>query len=434
MRSRLQRELETLREILPDVDENALLGWLDAGYTSNEIVEFVIRKGPSLEGVPMQTVPLCSGKPEKNDLVFETLELDNDCLYSADAWKALLKDMAEFLKPHAIARVKGERNGARLGAYVELRDPVSRFVFAELNTRLYRGKHRVSVDDAQPCNPRNANRSCPRLSGPGRFCRAWNLRGHRDWTEACSFKHSLESFPTYDAAVSYAEVTGAKLHEISRLFGSVGIISKVQRIVNKAQEEAYESRRAFLSDKGGAVLEKDLWHGTNAAALDTILKRGVQCPSDTKPSPACGVSGGKNLCTTLCGTDCEHCVEPHEWNLCHMFGLGVYLADDAQKSNRYVVPDGNGRRAMIRCRVNLGSPYRIEANLLDQRAMHDFVRCEDPAALVDQVHDTWDTAKAHDSYYIKGLGGRAKPGYGCINSEYVVFHPSQVLPMYVVYY
>ncbi|KAJ9441706.1 hypothetical protein DIPPA_55965 [Diplonema papillatum] len=35
----------------------------------------------------MQTVPLCSGKPEKNDLVFETLELDNDCLYSADAWK-----------------------------------------------------------------------------------------------------------------------------------------------------------------------------------------------------------------------------------------------------------------------------------------------------------------------------------------------------------
>merc|ERR1712093_748143 len=42
------------------------------------------------------------------------------------------------------------------------------------------------------------------------------------------------------------------------------------------------------------------------------------------------------LCTTLCGTDCSHCCKEHKWGKCHMYGLGVYLADLAQKSHRYV--------------------------------------------------------------------------------------------------
>ncbi|KAJ9469334.1 hypothetical protein DIPPA_01778 [Diplonema papillatum] len=349
--------------------------------------------------------------------------------------QALKDDMSEFLAPHTVLRVKADRNGARIGVFVELREPVSRFEFAELNTRLYRGKHRISVDDQQPGNPRTAAKKCPKLAGPERFCRGWNLRGHRDWTETCSFSHDVRDFATYGAGIAYEAVGEAKLEEIRRLFGGVGKnVVRVARIVNGAQEAAYASRRSFLSEKGGTVVEKDLWHGTNAVALETVLQRGVQCPSDTKPHADCPVSGKKNLCTTLCGNTCEHCVEPHDWNSCHMFGLGVYFADDARKSDRYVVPDANGLRAMVRCRVNLGNPYRIEANLLKQDAMHDLVRCSDPAALVDDVRDKWDTKLTHDSYYIKGLGARAKARHGCASSEYVVFHPAQVLPLYVVYY
>merc|ERR1719188_1718647 len=45
---------------------------------------------------------------------------------------------------------------------------------------------------------------------------------------------------------------------------------------------------------------------------------------------------GRNLCTTLCSTSCERCKEPHHWHRCHMYGLGIYLADLPAKSHRYV--------------------------------------------------------------------------------------------------
>jgi len=42
------------------------------------------------------------------------------------------------------------------------------------------------------------------------------------------------------------------------------------------------------------------------------------------------------MCTTLCSSSCEYCVEPHHWHRCHMYGLGIYLADMPAKSHRYV--------------------------------------------------------------------------------------------------
>merc|ERR1711933_601634 len=83
-------------------------------------------------------------------------------------------------------------------------------------------------------------------------------------------------------------------------------------------------------------METELWHGANCNAFSDLLTHGLQPPSDTCAAATCPVSGGKKLCTTLCGRDCEHCCEPHEWEKCHMYGLGVYLADLAQKSHRYV--------------------------------------------------------------------------------------------------
>merc|ERR1712110_932967 len=106
--------------------------------------------------------------------------------------------------------------------------------------------------------------------------------------------------------------------------------------INKKLQELYEERRGFLHDKHGFAVEKELWHGTNCKALSELITHGLQPPSDTRPSDMCPHSGGKGLCTTLCGTDCCHCRDAHSWDRCHMYGLGVYLADQAQKSHRYV--------------------------------------------------------------------------------------------------
>merc|ERR1719188_890644 len=139
----------------------------------------------------------------------------------------------------------------------------------------------------------------------------------------------------------------------------------VQRIQNLALEKLYDERRRFIHEKQGFAVEKELWHGTSCEALPTLLTHGLQPPSDTRPSDDCALSGGKGLCTSLCGTDCSHCKEPHNWNKCHMYGLGVYLADLAQKSHRYVrEPEGGRTYVMIRCSVILGNPFLIDGDLL----------------------------------------------------------------------
>merc|ERR1712217_566730 len=62
----------------------------------------------------------------------------------------------------------------------------------------------------------------------------------------------------------------------------------------------------------------------------------------------------------------------HEWGRCHMYGLGIYLGDISQKSNRYVSQPENGRYKMIVCSV-LGKSYEIDGFLKGDRIMHDVV-------------------------------------------------------------
>eukprot|EP01063_Lacrimia_lanifica_P023059 TRINITY_DN3055_c0_g1_i2.p3 TRINITY_DN3055_c0_g1~~TRINITY_DN3055_c0_g1_i2.p3 ORF type:complete len:732 (+),score=360.21 TRINITY_DN3055_c0_g1_i2:52-2247(+) len=353
----------------------------------------------------------------------------------------LRASVTEFLRGHDVAMVKAERNAARVGAFVELRAPITQLQVAALNVRPYRdthgAAHRITVDDAQPRNPFLALKRCPRLTGPGRFCRGCNLQGHHDWTDACSFRHDARDFPTHGAELEYEDVAegGAKWDELAVQVeeAGLGVVTRIRRVVNAAQEAAYESRRAFSTAMHGSVSEKELWHGTDCSVLDTLLTRGMQCPADSRACDECPVSGGKGLCTTLCGTDCARCVEPHVWGECHMFGMGLYMADQPQKSHRYVRPH-NGVHQLVKCRVNLGSPYMIEANLRTPDAMHNLVRCSDPKDMIEANQHAWDTMKGHESFYVKGLGAKAKHGLGVVNNEYVVFHPAQVLPLYVVDY
>lgn len=456
----------------------------------------------------------------------ELCEQDND---------AVADDVTCFLSDCDVESVVPERNGARIGAFVRLASPISKAKFDELSRRLYHGKHVITVDDQQPGNPRNAGKLCPRLAGPSRYCRGWNIHGHHAWNWGCSFDHPKEKWPTHGAKYRLEEVDEgtAKFDEIStELHRSAPFVDQaggqamprvvgVKRIVNRALEKQYQDRCSFLREKHGYVVEKELWHGTNCSALPELLTHGLQPPSDTQPGDTCDRSGGKGLCTTLCGTDCQSCTEPHSWGKCHMFGLGVYLADQAQKSHRYVreprskqvrlgtgavrwqvqlggryydyspheqrtlenaycgqssvqfrargwdyrvdfgrmmqvnlqtrterkiyrtgsaqaaSPAGSGERlvySMLRCRVVIGSPYLISGNLLSADAMHDMCMCQDPSDMVETAAEDWNIAKGHDAYYVRGMGGTQKAGLGVQNSEYVVFQPYQIMPLYQVDY
>lgn len=448
---------------------------------------------------------------------------------------SVAKDAKLFLHDYAVAEVIPERNGARIGAFVRLAVAIGKADYNILRRRRYRGEYIISVDDQQPHNPRCKGKICPRLTGPSHYCRGWNLRGHHAWQWGCPFDHPAAQSPTYGAkyAMEFVKRGTAKFDEIeTELMRSAPFsfngdymqpkIVAVKRALNKVLESLYEERRNFLQDKHGYAMEKELWHGTNCKALPELLTHGLQPPSDTAPGNGCPRSGGKGLCTTLCGVDCEHCKDAHCWDRCHMYGLGVYMADQAQKSHRYVrepagepipvrgatwqtvlagrwrdfdpssqdafeaamqsgqdiykfsargfpyhldfrrmlqinlstgrerevrrIEGGAGAGAprlpagerkvysMLRCRVCLGSPYLIEGNLLGADSMHDMCWCQDPGEALESAAETWSISKGHDAYYVRGLAGEQKPGLGVYNSEYIIFQPYQILPLYQVDY
>lgn len=477
---------------------------------------------------------------------------------------AIEDDIIAFLEGVKVEQVVPERNGARVGAFVRLANPVSKSEFEQLADRRYHDKFRISVDDVQPNNPRCAGKACPRLTGPSKYCRGWNIGGHHAWNWGCPFDHPLELRPTHNASYTmellqphsakYDEIESALMQSAPFHNGMPRIVG-IHRVVNQALEEMYEKRRNFLTQKHGFAVEKELWHGTSCKAIDELLTHGLQPPSDMMPSEDCPVSGGKGLCTSLCSSACKHCRDPHAWNKCHMYGLGVYLADMAQKSHRYVrapelravnvgtsapssgvgatirgtdgeiwgrVIQDNGNcwllesgriakkategirwdwvvasrhpsygvgayivgadwsswgrvvndegtcwrlesgriakketegirwwwdeagdssepseqlvHSMLWCRVCLGSPYLIEGNLLGASSMHDVCWCQDPSEQLETVADEWNVASGHDAYYVRGLSGAQRAGLGVYNSEYIIFQPYQVLPLYRVDY
>lgn len=351
----------------------------------------------------------------------------------------IAEDVCEFLRGISVEQVVPERNGARIGAFVLLDHPIDQSTFLELGERKYHGEWTISVDDSQPGNPKCAGKPCPRLCGPSKYCRGWNIRGHTSWNWGCPFAHPEDLRPTFAVEVGLETVppNSAKFDEIQtemRRSMPYARIVKVQRSQNMALEKMYDERRKFLHDKHGFTVEKELWHGTSVDAIPTLLQHGLQPPADSVPSDACPFSGKKGLCTTLCGTECGHCTSAHRWGKCHMYGLGVYLADIAQKSHQYVRKSGRSTYSMLLCRVCLGNPYLIEGNLLSGPAMHDVCWCQDPCEFLESLAEDWSIAKGHDSYYVKGQGGCQKHGLGVHNNEYIVFQPYQILPLYRVDY
>jgi hypothetical protein len=97
-------------------------------------------------------------------------------------------------------------------------------------------------------------------------------------------------------------------------------------------------------------------------------------------------------------------------------------------------PSGQKIFSMIRCRVVLGTPYLIEGNLLKADGMHNMCWCQDPSDVLETCAESWSVAKGHDAFYVRGLAGVQKAGLGVYNSEYIVFQPYQILPLYQVDY
>merc|ERR1711920_1011871 len=165
----------------------------------------------------------------------------------------------------------------------------------------------------------------------------------------------------------------------------VGIKSINNRVLSKCHEEYQDYLKSKHMEEPAV---QELYHGTNNNILDTLYQHGLQPPSDVSASDYCPKSGKKGLCTTLCNNDCTYCTEKHEWDRCHMYGLGIYLADMAQKSHRYVsqpkVNRAGGRSyRMIVCSV-LGKSFEIEGHLRGKTAMHDVVNVR---ALTEDLTD-----------------------------------------------
>lgn len=203
---------------------------------------------------------------------------------------------------------------------------------------------------------------------------------------------------------------------------------------------------------------QELYHGTNNNILDILYTHGLQPPSDMQASELCPTSGGKGLCTSLCANDCKYCTQKHEWNQCHMYGLGIYAADSARKSHKYVSQPRIGKNGrltyrMVVCSV-LGKSFQLEGHLTSKDAMHDVVNVR---ALTDDLMDDMvehcqacysrdnleiegvpcedlEVAEQSDLLFVKGLGRAARPGWSVVNSEYIAFHPHQCLPKYEIEY
>lgn len=125
-----------------------------------------------------------------------------------------------------------------------------------------------------------------------------------------------------------------------------------------------------------------------------------------------------------------------------MFGLGIYLADLAAKSHRYVSMPTAGVHRMLVCSVLTGSTLQISGHLRRQDAMHD----------IDSVRSLWDgdldgmvefekseglnlsTYEKQDLLFVPGLKDKCRPGFSVYNSEYIAYHAYQVMPRYEISY
>ena len=238
------------------------------------------------------------------------------------------------------------------------------------------------------------------------------------------FTRGLTATPLTPATPSEDQTWRTKF--VQAFEGGNVTVTSIQKIENKTLETMYKLKSEEIRNRRKieeiSNFEPYLYHGTTEQALNSIMTYGINIPSDYKADPTCPVSG--KLPISICKNDCKLCTQArHCWGNCHMYGLGAYFADKSVKSDRYVY-DTNGAkdhktgRKMLVCKLFPGKVKTIDTHLNKQ----------------DQHHDDILPPSGYDSVFAKGLGSNAKVGFSVINSEFIIFHPYQCLPLYLITY
>merc|ERR1712113_190235 len=307
--------------------------------------------------------------------------------------ESLAKDIRRFLTKWVPDLAEGFKiqivKGHFKKAHVILERPIPRELVHKLNRCEFiedRKPRTICVDDGHG----SPGQKCPKwIAG---YCRGQNLR----FTQPCWCTHPQRSTEQARFEFTTIALDSAKGVELRDKFMAsapfhngypriVGIRALNNRILSKCHEEYRDYLKTKHMEEPAV---QELYHGTNNNILDTLYQHGLQPPSDVRASDNCPKSGNKGLCTTLCNNDCTYCTEKHEWNRCHMYGLGIYLADMAQKSHRYVSQpkvnrSGGMSYRMIVCSV-LGKSFEVEGHLKGKAAMHDVVNVR---ALTEDLTD-----------------------------------------------
>jgi len=354
----------------------------------------------------------------------------------------LSADVRCFLAGHGPAVVRIVR-GKFTQAKVALTQPIAQDEVLAFNSKTFTEcgvDRQVTVDDAHG----SPGQRCPRsIAG---YCRGQNLR----FVDPCWCSH--DPLPTAGSTFTMKgiDLASAKGDEIRSAFmrqtpfhNGMPQVLAICSVHNRRLESRHEFFRRYLTEKNGeAPRQVELYHGTNLNILDTVYTHGLFPPSDMEASEDCPLSGGKGLRTSLCQNTCEFCTERHHWDRCHMFGLGIYLGDMAQKSHRYVsgVQSG-GEHKMVVCSVLLGDALQVEGHLRCGDAMHDLqsLRGVDAGDLPKMVDSTRPYSgrrpvEQKDILFVKGLGACCRPGFSVFNSEFISFHPYQCMPLYEITY
>ncbi|KAJ5080163.1 hypothetical protein M0811_14108 [Anaeramoeba ignava] len=201
-------------------------------------------------------------------------------------------------------------------------------------------------------------------------------------------------------------------------YGSKPTVIKIQKIISPYLSHWFNQRKIYLEERRKKTFAvNELYHGTDERYLKTIMDTGFYIVSNYNASPKCKSSGykGNNNQPSFCNNTCEHCIEKHVWNKCHMYGLGIYLTLCTSKSDKYVKELGSDRKVFL-CDVVLGESYYHKENLQKPEAAHDWVLPPD----------------GYDSITVPGTGNTST--LNVMNNEFIIFHKFQAIPRYLVTY
>lgn len=270
------------------------------------------------------------------------------------------------------------------------------------------------------------------------YCRDWNLKflctKHGKHLYRGGLQHELDAKAsatltqlTPDSGI-YQVVT-TNFMSSWKYIGARPVITKIERVRCPKLEGYFKMAQAKLCEKNPMYYTSQaLYHGTCEANFDKLFEHGLQPPADYEASAHCkhyGNLAGK-ISTSLCLKTCLDCAGEnavrHRWNKCHMFGLGVYFADQSSKADIYVSDaagnvKGQKNKKMLVVDVLLGDAFEI-TKLKSRDEFHDIVTAPD----------------SKDSIMAVGTNSNYSSELAVMNNEFVIFNPKQTLPRYVITY